>query len=275
MAILNMEIHTHQRKGLMKLPLSIITVNYNNVEGLKDTVTSVLDQDVDVEYIIIDGGSTDGSEQVVDRLSSQCSVAISEPDNGIYHAMNKGVGYATREYCLFMNSGDCLASGVLEQIEWGVLDSDFVLFNYFDRTSQCIVPQAESPLSLLYLFRSAPKHQAMLIRTGLLVVTPYNEKLKILADWELLFSQWIFSNPTVTYVPILFAETDEEGISAKQKDQLNSERRAVLESKLSVAVLQELDSLNNELLVSRSRVISKFIRIYTWLKNTFANDSRG
>lgn len=93
--------------------LSIITINYNNLEGLKKTVRSVMDQTWrDFEWIIIDGGSTDGSreliEEVAARPDSQVSYWCSEPDKGIYNAMNKGTAKAKGEYYLFLNSGDSL-----------------------------------------------------------------------------------------------------------------------------------------------------------------------
>ena len=96
--------------------LSIITINRNNAEGLRKTIESVLSQDVSdktqVEYIIIDGASTDESVEVIKSFENnqsnklQITKWISEPDTGIYNAMNKGIKMATGEYCLFLNSGD-------------------------------------------------------------------------------------------------------------------------------------------------------------------------
>lgn len=89
------------------MKISIITINYNNVEGLKRSIESVVNQtSKDYEYIIIDGGSTDGSVDVIKLYSNRIDYWESEPDRGIYHAMNKGVKLATGEYVIFMNSGD-------------------------------------------------------------------------------------------------------------------------------------------------------------------------
>ena len=86
---------------------SVITINYNNREGLNKTIKSVLCQSInDYEYIIIDGGSTDGSVDIINNNANFITYWVSEKDNGIYHAMNKGVAHAHGEYCIFMNSGD-------------------------------------------------------------------------------------------------------------------------------------------------------------------------
>mgnify|MGYP001565636508 FL=1 len=92
--------------------VSIITINYNNASGLKKTIDSVIKQTFkDFEFIIIDGGSTDGSKQVIESNSKSISSWLSEKDNGIYDAMNKGIVKATGNYYLFLNSGDILSEG--------------------------------------------------------------------------------------------------------------------------------------------------------------------
>lgn len=91
--------------------LSIITINLNNKSGLIKTINSVINQEfTDFEWIIIDGASTDGSKQLIEQYTQYITYWISEPDKGIYNAMNKGIKIAKGEYCLFLNSGDYLAS---------------------------------------------------------------------------------------------------------------------------------------------------------------------
>ena len=86
---------------------SIITINRNNAKGLEDTIQSVLSQDRNLyEFIIIDGASSDNSLEVIKKYESQIHYYISEPDTGIYNAMNKGIDKAKGEYAIFMNSGD-------------------------------------------------------------------------------------------------------------------------------------------------------------------------
>lgn len=91
----------------MPATLSVITIVYNNVRDIERTICSVLGQTYPhIEYIIIDGASTDGTKTVIEKYRSQLSAYISEPDKGIYEAMNKGITRATGDYLLFMNSGD-------------------------------------------------------------------------------------------------------------------------------------------------------------------------
>ena len=84
------------------MKLSIITINYNNKAGLQRTIDSVICQTCkDFEWIVIDGGSTDGSKQLIEQYQSHFAYWCSEPDNGVYHAMNKGITHAKGEYLLF------------------------------------------------------------------------------------------------------------------------------------------------------------------------------
>lgn len=87
--------------------LSVITIVYNNVAAIERTMLSVLNQTYNnIEYIIIDGASTDGTLQIIEKYKERLAILISEKDKGIYHAMNKGLDLATGDYVLFMNSGD-------------------------------------------------------------------------------------------------------------------------------------------------------------------------
>ncbi|MEN9918351.1 MAG: hypothetical protein RL662_787, partial [Bacteroidota bacterium] len=98
--------------------ISVITISYNNAEGLLRTMESVVKQDFDdYEYIVIDGGSSDDSKNCIMSYSDKISYWISEPDKGVYHAMNKGIAVAKGEYLHFLNSGDTYAgSDVLSKI---------------------------------------------------------------------------------------------------------------------------------------------------------------
>src|SRR5690606_3344358 len=87
--------------------LTVITVVYNNVRDIERTIKSVVNQtSPHIQYIVIDGGSTDGTVNIINRYASRIARFVSEPDKGIYVAMNKGLALATGEYVLFMNSGD-------------------------------------------------------------------------------------------------------------------------------------------------------------------------
>ena len=113
------------------MKFSIITVNYNNKEGLRKTIESVIHQTFnDYEYIIIDGGSTDGSVDIIKEYNDKISYWISEKDKGIYNAMNKGIRVSTGDYLLFLNSGDHLSeNNVLEKVFPYLDGTDFVYGN--------------------------------------------------------------------------------------------------------------------------------------------------
>ena len=111
--------------------LSIITINYNNASGLKQTVNSVVNQsNKNFEYIIIDGNSTDRSKPIIDSLEFENLKWISEEDSGIYNAMNKGIKRATGDYLLFLNSGDHFCkSDSLTKIDSSMFQFDIISFN--------------------------------------------------------------------------------------------------------------------------------------------------
>ncbi|WP_432708768.1 glycosyltransferase family 2 protein [Pedobacter sp.] len=106
--------------------LSVITIVYNNVRDIERTMCSVLNQTYPrIEYILIDGASTDGTLEVINRYKEELAVVVSEKDKGIYDAMNKGLALATGDYVLFMNSGDEIyAPDTVEQVFNSSPDAD-------------------------------------------------------------------------------------------------------------------------------------------------------
>ena len=120
------------------MKLSIITINYNNARGLERTIKSVICQTfTNYEYIIVDGGSTDGSLEVINKYADHISKWVSEPDEGIYNAMNKGTRMASGEYFNYMNSGDCFCDAhVLEDNgDIGLYNPCFFCGNFFQSFS--------------------------------------------------------------------------------------------------------------------------------------------
>ena len=103
------------------MTLTIITINLNNAAGLEKTMQSILEQTcIDFEYVVVDGASNDRSLEVIERFANQFGKRlkwVSEPDKGIYNAMNKGIGMASGDYLEFLNSGDSLAcDNVIERM---------------------------------------------------------------------------------------------------------------------------------------------------------------
>lgn len=102
--------------GQDEYKISVITVVYNGAKTIEKTIKSVLGQSYrNMEYIIIDGHSTDGTQQLVTKYIDSIAYFVSEKDTGIYDAMNKGIECATGDYIIFINSDDSLAENALEQ----------------------------------------------------------------------------------------------------------------------------------------------------------------
>ena len=130
--------------------LSIITINYNNFEGLNRTLKSVINQNLkNFEYIVIDGGSTDGSKELIEKYADKISYWVSEPDRGIYHAMNKGIVKASGEYLLFMNSGDLFYNNfILNEVIDDISKYDLIYFDILIRDGNKEYPKV-SPKNLI------------------------------------------------------------------------------------------------------------------------------
>jgi glycosyltransferase involved in cell wall biosynthesis len=174
--------------------ISVVTVNFNMGRELPSTLDSVLGQDYpNLESIVIDGGSTDGSRDVIETYGSRLSYWVSEPDRSLYDGMNKGVSAASGEWVVFMNSGDRFAApDVLsrmfheDQADADVVYGDHVRV-YPDRAIERIIP-AESP-SVLPL-RMHCSHQSLFMRREILLNRPFTIKL-LAADYDAILSAYV------------------------------------------------------------------------------------
>ena len=168
--------------------ITIITINYNNLEGLKRTVESVINQTwQEFEYIIIDGGSTDGSAEYIESQKENFDYWVSEKDAGIYNAMNKGIKVATGDYLLFLNSGDHFFDGnVLEKYHSFAKEYDMVFFDEYrvsSNTSEIV--KFPNEINFSHMYMSSLSHANTFTKKSLFdVVGFYDESLKIVSDWK-------------------------------------------------------------------------------------------
>ena len=234
---------------------SIITINFNNKDGLKRTINSVLCQTcIDYEFIIIDGGSTDGSVEVIKENESQITYWVSEKDNGVYHAMNKGVAQAHGDYCIFMNSGDCFHSP----------DALSSVLNYQEdiicgQVSTFPSGHHKPTISLVDLLRISLPHQAMFIKRDLLIKHPYDEEYKILSDWKFCIENLVIDNCSFRNIEVVIADYESGGISSNSNGLLAKERADILRELFPARILVDYERMVpvDDELVDLSLILTK------------------
>ena len=263
------------------MKLSIVTINYNNVEGLKKTLASVASQTYrDIEHIIIDGGSTDGSVEAIkeyvsanpnhDPLFKHMINWVSEKDSGIYYAMNKGIEIAlgrrvvnalnrsersedknkvVPDYIQILNSGDIFAApDVVERMVAGIEKAEYPELLYGNMikkdfsSGKIIGKSREVEYSLRQYYASTMNHDCCFIRRDVYEKYGlYDESLKIVSDWKWFLQTIGLGYVKPVYVDIDVTIFDASGISESNLELRNQERRQVLEKLLTPAVLADYD----------------------------------
>jgi glycosyltransferase involved in cell wall biosynthesis len=201
---------------------SIITINLNNKVGLLKTIKSVQNQICkNFEYIIIDGNSTDGSLDVINDLNKENIIWISENDNGIYHAMNKGILMSKGEYLIFINSGDMFSNNhCLEIINKKKEDFDIVYSNMIIQNQlSSIEVKYQNFISTQLLLTSGIPHPGTAIKRKLFnVVGLYKENFKLISDWIFFFTAFVKHNASFNHIPEPLVIFDAGGISSNKKN---------------------------------------------------------
>jgi len=176
----------------MSKPLiTIITVCYNAGSRIETTLKSIAAQDYPrKEYIIVDGGSTDNTPTLLCKYNNIISKQVSEKDNGIYDAMNKGVSMATGDWCVFMNAGDTFAGNdTLSKVFNVTRDADVIYGDVIKHKADgtAFIKKAEPPHNGHRMYFC---HQASFTKTECLRQTPYDIKHKMSADFKLYKLLW-------------------------------------------------------------------------------------
>lgn len=206
---------------MTKNPLfSIVTINYNNATGLKNTMLSVLNQNFDdFEYIIIDGGSSDTSKSIIEEIlkthpaSAKVTFWCSEKDNGIYNAMNKGISHCNGQFIGLMNSGDFYCENVFAQIaKTAQKYPNSILYganSHFDKDEFMFV--------YCPTYKELPKR--MIPHCGSFVPTniykkygAYDEKYKIASDYD-AFLRFFYAGVDFQFLDIILYHFFVDGIS--------------------------------------------------------------
>lgn len=240
------------------MKLSVITINYNNCDGLRKTIESVVNQTcTDFEYIIIDGGSTDGSVDVIKEYAGRIDYWVSERDRGCYHAMNKGAKIAQGEYVIFMNSGDSFyTNDVVDAFVQGNPTEDVLCGDMF--LSLGCVNYVPTELTFRYFYEGNLPHQACFIKTSLQKKYPYNENLKIVSDYEFFLRILILENGTFRKINKIISYFDFNGISSENTGLHLLEREAVQQAMFPSRILEDY-RLNTTL---------DFRKLFYWIERT-------
>lgn len=208
---------------------SIITVNYNNKEGLRNTVESVISQTCrDYEFIVIDGGSTDGSADVLREYDKYITYWVSEKDSGIYNAMNKGIAKATGEFLNFMNSGDCFYDeGVLQHVAaYPTEYADIIVgrdFHYSEQRQQGHASVQPSRVTMMHFFVATLDHQSSFIKRELFAGSPYREDYRLVSDWIFFTEKVVSEGKKVLFIPDIVCRREEGGLSEQQRERNRQE----------------------------------------------------
>jgi len=261
--------------------LSLITINRNDKVGLKRTIKSVLSQNFkDFEFIIIDGGSTDGSVDVIQNYKKYISYWISEKDKGIYNAQNKGLKIAKGDYCLFLNSGDYLANeNVLKEIFSKNYDDDIIYGDMLIDKGEGKLHYGSQPdsINLDFMLHTTLWHPVSFIKRSLFEKTGYyKEDLKITSDYDFFLNAIIVQQVKTRHVPVAVSVFNTSGIgsSLKYKKMHLLERKKIQEKYFSKKIISESKSRMKKARGSKALIYDWLIQ-YPVLKKTASFLARG
>jgi glycosyltransferase involved in cell wall biosynthesis len=200
--------------------ISVVTVTYNASKDLEKTIESVISQTYfpHIEYIVIDGNSKDNTKDIIKKYEKYISHWTSEPDKGIYDAMNKGIHWATGEWINFMNAGDVFTKNtILEEIFSKDFQTiDIIYGNYIIAYQQYKkLKYTPSPLNDFYKGMII-NHQSTFVKTILAKSHPYDTRLTIACDYEQLFT-FYREGKRFQHVDIFVAEFAAGGASTAKK----------------------------------------------------------
>ena len=237
------------------MKLSIITINRNNENGLRKTITSVLNQSwSDFEYIIVDGASTDNSVDVIkneissvpEGLNSRIQF-ISEADTGVFNAMNKGIVMAKGDYLLFLNSGDFFVdNNVLSNVFCVMRETDILSCScrVSKNGEQVFITTPPTNYTFGFFYNNSLAHQATFIKKDLFnKFGLYREDLKFMGDWEFFVRTIVIAGASTQNIDVILTDYNMEGISSVSNNQYSiiKEKQSVFEEKALKCFVPDYD----------------------------------
>ena len=194
--------------------ISIITIVLNDKDNIERTIQSVLNQNIEIEYIIIDGGSTDGTLEVIEKHRDKIDILVSEKDDGIYNAMNKAIDLATGEWICFMNSGDGFYnSNVLKNILPNIENSVDVVYGDWEVRYENKKRVLKADKNIENIWKGMIfSHQSCFVKKDILKQYKFNETNRITADYELFYNLYK-ANKKFRYIPMIVASVSAGGLS--------------------------------------------------------------
>lgn len=244
--------------------LSIITINLNNHDGLKRTIDSVIEQTfIDYEWIVIDGGSTDGSRELIEQYSGHFSYWVSEPDKGIYNAMNKALPHVNGEWIQFLNSGDCLCErSTLEKVFCQSIDADILYGNMIltDKDTQSTVTYTDN-ITLSYFLDHSINHQSNFYKKELFETNRYDETFKIVSDWA-LHILFVLQGKRFKHLNQFIAFFDANGLGSSSTELFFKERERMFEKYIPIHLKKDIDYIISWKFVENRKSLRFLKRIF-------------
>lgn len=234
----------------MKQPkITVITASYNAKNTIEQTISSVVNQDYpDIEYVIVDGGSIDGSVSIIEEYASSYNIKwVSEPDQGLYDALNKGVQMATGDYIEIIGADDALVSADIISRVVGEMESNTDIFAgqvwYVDEDSKKQFPYTNTSMRNRSAYRGGMSpHAAMFARRELLLQYPFDTSYRIAGDYKFFLQCYYDEKVQIQYSDIMVAFFATSGVSSDVESAWREERRLYSELKLSFRSYNSADS---------------------------------
>lgn len=228
------------------MKLSIITINYNDINGLQKTIESVLAQTwKDFEWIVIDGGSTDGSREIIEQYKEHFSYWCSEPDKGIYNALNKGIYHANGEYISCMNAGDCFYEATTLSKVFEKDHNEEILYGDWVQVypNKEIIMHEPYPIDFHAFLHQNICHQAMFVKTAKLKQKGFDESFKLLADY-VRWTELLLQGANVFYTHSIICRYDMKGASNNNSVLCKQESRRIIEEYVPHCILPMMEQLD-------------------------------